>query len=222
MPRKKALKRTGPGRLTAEEAEGLNDRLLDAAQALFAGGSYGGTTMEAIARKARASTKTLYARYANKGEILSAVIRRSIACTAAETEAMVTPNQTQGDLRADPRAVLLTMAQHVGASLAGTSGALSRVVMSEAHRYPELAKLYREVNSQVIGLTTPLFEKWRDAGLLPDLKDPRAAADAWFALMGDRLRTRAILGLPMNRAEIDAYIGSVVDIFLRGCGYRPK
>lgn len=219
MPRKKAAKRSGgPGRLTAEEAEGLDDRLLDAAQALFAGGSYGGTTMESIARKARASTKTLYARYANKGEILSAVIRRSIDETAKDTADMVAPNA----VHADPRAVLMTMAQRVGAKFTGTSGALSRVVMSESHRYPELAKLYQEVNGQVIALTTPLFEKWRDAGLMPDLKDPRAAADAWFALMGDRLRTRAVLGLPMSRSEIEAYIGSVVDIFLRGCGYRSK
>src|SRR5262249_37531497 len=72
------LRNSGSGRLSAEEAAKLPDRLLDAATALFLEHGYGGVSMEGIARAAGASTKTLYGRYRNKDEILSAAIQRMV------------------------------------------------------------------------------------------------------------------------------------------------
>ena len=67
MARKKTTKaRGGPGRLSAEDAALLPDRLLDAALELFNERTYAEATMEQIARRAGASTTTLYARYADK------------------------------------------------------------------------------------------------------------------------------------------------------------
>ena len=65
------------GRLPAEEAAQIPDRLLDAATALFTSTGYGKTTMEAIAKQAGASSKTVYSRFANKEEILAAAFEAS-------------------------------------------------------------------------------------------------------------------------------------------------
>src|SRR5689334_6638391 len=74
MPGKpKKITRNGPGRLSAEDAAALPDRLLDAAFELFSAQGYAGTSMEEIAKKAGASTKTLYGRYAGKAELLKGV-----------------------------------------------------------------------------------------------------------------------------------------------------
>ena len=77
------------GRLSAEEAENLPNRLLDAAAALFLEKGYAKATMEGVARAAQASTKTVYSRFDNKGEILAAVIRRLVEQTAAQLTAEV-------------------------------------------------------------------------------------------------------------------------------------
>src|SRR5689334_8247508 len=71
-------KRLGPGRLSAKETEELPNRLLDAAMTLFSERGFSDTTMDQIAKAAGASTKTIYARYSNKVEILQAVVRRLV------------------------------------------------------------------------------------------------------------------------------------------------
>jgi AcrR family transcriptional regulator len=75
MIRKKSAKpRGGPGRLSAEDAAKLPDRLLDAALEVFNEKNFADATMEQIARRAGASTKTLYARYADKAAVVEAVV----------------------------------------------------------------------------------------------------------------------------------------------------
>ena len=76
-PKKKPAS-NGPGRLSAEAAAAVPDRLMDAAFGLFSRQGYADTSMEEIARTANASTKTIYSRYANKAELLKAVVQRII------------------------------------------------------------------------------------------------------------------------------------------------
>jgi len=41
-------------------------------------------------------------------------------------------------------------------------------------------------------------------------------------MLTDMARIRTAMGNPMTKAEIDAFIPYAADMFLRGCGYRPK
>src|SRR5215469_800485 len=75
------IQRTGPGRLSAEQTEELPNRLMDAAFNLFAERGFADATMDDIAKRAGASTKTLYSRFANKTELLEAVVQRNIEHT---------------------------------------------------------------------------------------------------------------------------------------------
>ncbi len=43
-----------------------------------------------------------------------------------------------------------------------------------------------------------------------------------LSMLSDMGRIRTAMGEPMSEAEIEAYVPYAADMFLRGCGYRPK
>jgi hypothetical protein len=58
--------------------------------------------------------------------------------------------------------------------------------------------------------------------LLPDLTNPELAAKLLISLLTDMARIRTAMGNPMSPEEIEVFIPYATDLFLRGCGYRPK
>src|SRR6185295_17036514 len=105
LKKKPAKPRGGPGRLTTEDAAKLPDRLLDAALELFNERTFADTTMEQIARRAGASTKTLYARYSDKAAMVEAVVNRIIerSLAAVAATAPLDPKRT------DPRTFVIAL-----------------------------------------------------------------------------------------------------------------
>jgi len=63
------------GRPTAEESRVRGEQLRREAYSLFLEKGFDATTMEAIAAAAGITKRTLYAKYSNKGELFSAVLR---------------------------------------------------------------------------------------------------------------------------------------------------
>src|SRR5262249_51676576 len=124
----------GPGRLSADEAAKLPDRLLSAALHQFAANGYANTTMEQIARAAGASTKTIYSRHPNKAAILTAGVQRVVENVLAAHAAAQ---------RTDPRAVtprefLVSLGGQIARALGSGEGAtLIYLALSEARRFPE-------------------------------------------------------------------------------------
>jgi TetR/AcrR family transcriptional repressor of mexJK operon len=209
--------RSGSGRLSAEEAARLPDRLLDAAMAVFLDQGYAQTTMDRIVRAAGASTKTVYSRYRNKNEILMAAVRRLMEHglpnlidqldAAAED---VEPN------------VFLTQVGVRIANLATEDAALGiyRLVVAESPRYPDLAKLYGEGSGRVLAFLGRLFAQWHENGKLPLHGKPESAAATFLDLVVATPRNRAVIGAQLGRAALKAHVASAVEIFLHGCGPR--
>src|SRR5262245_47913557 len=139
MLKKKSSK--GPGRLSAEDAAAVPDRLMDAAFSLFSRKGYADTSMEEIARTANASTKTIYSRYANKSVLLKAVVERIIARAMAAHAAETSPDPGQ----VEPRRFLVTLGRRILTELNGPSAGLMQLALSEARRAPELARMYQEM-----------------------------------------------------------------------------
>src|SRR5690348_3439397 len=142
MPAKSASrgKRVGPGRLSAEETAELPNRLLDAAMKLFSQNGFAATTMDQIAKEAGASTKTIYARYSNKGDILKEVVKRIVDRT-------VDSHQRQAPLDAEatgPREFLVSLCTQVALRISGEAGQLNRMAFAEAQHLPELKRVYAE------------------------------------------------------------------------------
>jgi len=206
---------SGPGRLSAEAAAAVPDRLMDAAFSLFSRNGYADTSMEEIARTANASTKTIYSRYANKGELLKAVVERLIARNIAEHAAETSPDAA----KVEPRHFLVTLGRRILMEMNGPAAGLLQLAFSEARRAPELSRMYQETLTMGCSNFRRALEAWAAAGLLPALADPERDASLCLSLLTDAARIRVALGLPMSQAEIDAYVPAAVDLFLRGVGY---
>jgi AcrR family transcriptional regulator len=218
MSAKDLKRRLGPGRLTAVDSAGLNDRLLDAAQVLFCTDGYAVATMERIAKASGASTKTIYSRYANKGEILQAVVRRIVDNTLAAHAAEIAIDARN----AEPRAFLTGFARQIVTRLSTDAIGLNRLAFAEAHRFPELSEFYLSTIGRGIRLLQDALEKWHQLGFITRLPDAEMAARLCISLLTDRPRILGVLGKPLSPPEIDAHVAAAVDIFLLGCGYAPK
>ena len=217
MAKKKTTKaRGGPGRLSTEETARLPDRLLDAAFQLFSERGYGDTSMEHIARLAGASTKTLYARYPDKGTVLQAVVDRIIERSLAAS------GFDKSDPGRDPRSYIVTLGTDIVTNIGRVGAGLIQVAFSEARRFPAITKMYNTTLAHGRGVFCAALEHWRAAGLLPELKDTEMAARLLVSMLTDMQRIRTAMGDSMSEAEIAAYIPFATDIFLRGCGYKPK
>jgi len=218
IKKKSAKARGGPGRLSAEDAARLPDRLLDAALEVFNERTYGDTTMEQIARRAGASTKTLYARYGDKAEVVQAVVNRMIERSLAAVAATASLDPK----RIDPRAFIIALGTSIVTSISKEGAGLISIALSEARRFPAITKLYNGTLAHGRGIFGAALAQWHADGLLPELHNPEMAAMLLISMLTDMARIRTAMGQPMSDAEIAAYIPYATDIFLRGCGYRPK
>lgn len=219
MNRNEQPRRSGPGRLSAEDAAGLADRLLDAATEQFATKGYSGTTMEAISKAAGASTKTVYSRYTNKAEMLHAVVQRLIDRTLAQHAVSMAVDPAGST----PRAFLLDLGRRFATVISTPQGAgINRLALSEAFRFPELARFYVEGLGRGIALVENALLQWQEAGLMPSMPKAHTAATLFIGMITDRPRIRAVIGKPLSADEIETHVATAVEVFLRGCGHTGK
>lgn len=205
----------GPGRLSAEDTARLEGRLLDAAEAVFLDQGFARATVDAIAKAAGATRKTLYARYDNKEAIFAAVVSRLI-------EAGITlPHLDTSMHDATPRNQLLQLAHNlVDFVNAPQMARVNRLVFAEGHQTPELARLSAELYNRELDTVSAALAAMKTK--LPLMPDPHLAAVMFIELTSSTARMRAILGAgaALPRKQVGAYLETAVDFFLNGCGYR--
>lgn len=122
------------GRPPAKAAGDVDRRILDAATSLFLRLGFDATSCEQVVAQARAGKASLYARYANKEALFVAVVRDNVDSALAPAAAIPSDLPLEARLKAVGRSIL----NH---SLQPKPVALMRVVLSTAHRMPELARL---------------------------------------------------------------------------------
>src|SRR4030088_3674894 len=84
-------RRGAGGRPTREEAVRRDARLLDVATKLFMERGFEGTSIDAVAETAGVSTPTVYARYHDKRDLFTAVLRATIQRWLAPLSAAAGP-----------------------------------------------------------------------------------------------------------------------------------
>jgi TetR/AcrR family transcriptional regulator len=112
--------------------------LLEAALDLFVEKGYAATRVEEVALRAGVSKGTLFLYFPSKEDLFKAVVRDNIVETVAQGAAEVA--QFQGSSAALIEWMMLQWWLRYGATKA--SG-ISKLVMSEASNFPELAQFYR-------------------------------------------------------------------------------
>lgn len=196
-----------PGRPLAYSINERRRLILAAAEKVFVEQGYGASTMEEIARAAEMSKKTLYQFFADKQAVFAALMQSEempvfpmIACSAAR-------NSSQ-----PLRDTMITVARFI---LEPRHIALTRLVIAEAPKYPELASSF--YNNYMDRFKTTLRERLVE---LERAAVTGAASAVVLAepLMGATIGSFHMKALLCNQSFSDDEIERRVDLALRVFG----
>lgn len=188
-------------------------RLVEAAEAIFLERGYAAATMDDVAQKAGMSKKTLYQLFDGKADLFRAVLRTQIESTFEALPDARDRAEIAGILRAHLTAFadLLLSPRQV---------AMTRLIISEAHREPELAEAFR---LEALESCPSELNRWLDRmsakGLIA-VERPEEATELLFgaALGASSIRTLASADLgrtvEIERAAIDSRINRAIGMFM--------
>lgn len=197
----------------AESRSAKAEAIEKAAYQLFQERGYGHVSMDEIAKTAGVSKATIYSHFPDKAELFASLMRASCSMRWVRTE-------LEGRPVDDYRAVLREVADSY-MSVLSEKGAMTRMVIAEAPRFPEMADIFF-ANGPMASRTAlgQYLERVKAAGLLA-IDDCDHAANQFYALLRDDNSLRVMLGLPVENAaaQLEKSIEAAVDMFLRA--YRP-
>jgi TetR/AcrR family transcriptional repressor of mexJK operon len=203
------------GRPSKQQAAQLGERILDAATHLFLSHGYGATSIEAVARRARISKRTFYHRFPDKPALFVAVVHRIIEGLRPPADIPL----LEGDLNEILRRLAGIILR---AALSPQAIALNRMIVAESGRFPRLAAVTTGATEEAIRLIAGILEGETRAKRLA-LNNPTFAAQQFLYMIIALPQRRAMgFGAPMASAEIDAWAGDVVNLFLNGCRGRLR
>ncbi|HEV3500639.1 MAG TPA: TetR/AcrR family transcriptional regulator [Bradyrhizobium sp.] len=174
-------RRGAGGRPTREEAVRRDARLLDVATRLFMERGFDCTSIDAVAETAGVSKPTVYARYHDKRDLFTAVLRATIQhwlapLSAAAEAAKVNPKNVETTLH--------DLSRHMLAHASTPEVImLRRTLAAQAVQFPELAKLAHEEGwLRGVRAVAILLEQFADRGQIK-IDDPAMAADLFLSLV---------------------------------------
>jgi AcrR family transcriptional regulator len=188
-----------------------------AAERQFSDLGYGSANINVIAQNSGVSTKTLYRLFPTKADLFERVISFRIAkfVLEADEESFATSDVKTGLVR------LLTAYGNL--ALSADTMAITRLVLAEAERFPEIAAAFWE---QAVERTNATLVHWLETqaalGRLV-INDPRLAAGMLRGMMAMEPQRAVMMGrlTAIDGASIAARAESCAEIFLQGALPRP-
>jgi AcrR family transcriptional regulator len=190
--------------------------IYDAARHAFAAGGYAATSMEALARLAGVSTKTLYRLIPNKAALFEAMVSDRLDRFLANVDL-----QVMDEARIEPAlyAALMACAE---LTLDDEVIALQRMVLQETGKLSDLAgAFYRNAIQRTSAALADWLRLQQKRGLI-ELDDVDEAAGILLGMVASAPRRAALFGgvaLP-SRSQIEARVRRCAALFLRGCQVR--
>jgi AcrR family transcriptional regulator len=172
------------------------DEILDACADLLMEVGYDRLTMDAVAKRSRASKATLYRRWESKASLVVEALVR------AKSAPQIAPHDT-GSLRSD---LLATFCGHEGLSKAGTvvMGAVITAVSTD----PEFAEAFREkFIAPKLAVTQAIYQRAQERGEVAEDLDLEVIGPA---LAGILLHRTFMLGLPPDDVTIERVVDHVI------------
>lgn len=185
----------------------------EAARHEFAGNGYAATSMEAVARRAGVSTKTLYRLVPNKESLFEGMVTDRLDRFVYEVNLHAADHT---DLEQALRAALMACAD---LALDEEVIALQRMLLQEAGKFSDIAGTFY---TNAIQRTAVALADWlrvqQKRGLIA-LDDVDEAAGMLLGMVASAPRRAAIFGgVPLpSRSQIEARVRTCAALFLRGC-----
>ena len=162
------------GRPKIEDLEALERRLVLVARQAFALNGYGATSINSIARSARVSKNTLYARFPSKAALFRAIVAGQIASVDEELPpaSEIDDVPLEQKLRAYFNVALKK-------SLSGDILQINRLIVSESYQFPELAEAAQGRFGVGVQHVAELIAQCAQRDRIP-CRDPAAAAQLFL------------------------------------------
>jgi TetR/AcrR family transcriptional repressor of mexJK operon len=200
------------------EDEGRSARkqraIVGAATTVFLRNGYLGTSMDEIAALAGVSKQTVYKHFADKQSLFSAIVTATVDEVANPNTDEVRKLSDTADIERDLRDFAR---RQLRAVMEPRLLQLRRLVIGEAHRFPQLGQLFYERGpGRTVEELTGAFERLAARGAL-ELADPRmAAAHFNWLVMSIPLNQAMLLGedAPATPAQLRRYADAGVRAFL--------
>lgn len=203
------------GRPTLAESAEIESRLRHAALDEFLEHGFAGTTMESVARAAGTTKRTLYAHHPDKRTLFTNVVRWAMARQHWEPPAIdLSTDDLRGSLTAIARAAIARAVdpEHVR---------LSRMVATEAARFPELASSAPVSWSPRVQAVTEVLRHYQDRGVL-HLEDVEIGAEQFLMLVTGIPSRLATFGVSRTAELEERYLQLAVSLFLDGTLVRSR
>jgi AcrR family transcriptional regulator len=203
------------GRPSNAMAGDVEERILDAATAMFLQNGFGGTSLERIAEAAGAGKATLYSRYSGKEALFSAVVTRN--CERSLRLVFETPQS--GAL---PQRLLMVTQTLVTRLLSDEVIGLIRMVVADAPRFPSLAKLTSDAGrSRAMEAVAAMIAEHSGRTLEPSARaqakrNSRALATQILDAIVAPLLMRALMGESLDdvRGDIRTHVKQTIALFM--------
>jgi AcrR family transcriptional regulator len=201
--------RRARGRPKAEDLAELEARLIRVARRKFVANGYGATSMNEVAKAARVSKGTLYARFPGKADLFRAIIDAQIQETGVGVRHVGPKLKT---LEAMLRRFALRALED---SLSVEILQLNRLIYSEAGRFPELgdAALGRSLTG--VKHVSELIREYAVREGVP-CRDPEAAAAMFTTLLRGFYGDTMLRSTPVTMPQIKAWTSKMLGLFLAG------
>lgn len=196
-------------------ADPREDEILCAAYEVFTEKGFHGATMLEVAKRARASKATLYARFQNKEKLFYALLDWGCRQTMAELQAITE------DLSRSPEQALADYASKVLQTICSPGAqALLRISIAEGARHPEVGRIYSSLTREpAIRMTQRLIWRLQQAGTIV-VDDPVEFGRSFIGLLRGDVFYQALLGVapPPPPEDLDRLARQSVARLLRAFG----
>jgi TetR/AcrR family transcriptional repressor of mexJK operon len=194
--------------------------ILTAGQQLFLSNGYQGTSMDQVAATAAVSKQTVYKHFGEKRELLFAIVTDALDSAAATIQDRIVALRESGDVESE---LVFLAGEYLRAVLDERVVQLRRLVIGEANRLPELARLYYEhAPLRTLAALTESFGGLHKRGVLNAPQPSLAAEHFAFLVVGRPIDQALFEGAPkvLVDFDVDAYAQAAVEVFL--AAYRPR
>ncbi|WP_313025246.1 TetR/AcrR family transcriptional regulator [Pseudomonas lopnurensis] len=198
----------GPGR---PKDPAKREAILAAAQVLFLGNGYEGSSMDAIAAEAGVSKLTLYSHFKDKDALFCAAVKAT-----CETRLPRRLFQLEDDCKIDEVLLTVGRAFHELVNSPESIG-LHRVMVAMATQNQALVRMFFEAGpQQLLFDLQQLFAQAGARGLL-DIAEPLRAAEHFCSLIKGVQHFRLLIGYaePLQAEAAERHVQDAVHLFLR-------
>jgi AcrR family transcriptional regulator len=186
---------------------------LSAAREVFQQKGYAEATLDDVIARSGGSRQTLYSLFGGKQGLFEALVTE----TCWSIFGKLTPERLASQ---SPDLVLTEVGvRYLEIVLSPQVLNLTRLVVAEASRIPEIADTYWRLGpGRSRAFLTEFFERQIERGLL-EMADSRKAADHFLEMLSGTIRFQCLTGVrqPPDGVEIREIVASAVTQFLHGC-----